>query len=267
MKFSHGSAQSRGVLIAFKKGSDVKILNEYSDDNGRILALKCKIQDHSVLLVSFYNANQQNEQLEALENLNRILLDIDLEPERKIILGGDFNLIVDIKLESDRGKPTLIYSSISKVELIKEQLDLCDIFRVCYPTARRFTWRCKTPFMERRLDYFFVSDELQDNVLSVDIKPSICSDHSAMYLKVGRVEESNRGVPVWRFNNSLINDEEYVLQMTNIIELCRQNDFSQFSDPRVKWEYMKYRIRDFSIKYSKEKSKERKKSVFLLRRN
>ena len=55
--------------------------------------------------------------------------------------------------------------------------------------------------------------------------------------------------------------------MTNIIESCKQNHFSQFPDPRVKWEYMKYKIRDFSIKYSKEKLKERKKSVFLLRRN
>ena len=45
--FSHGSAQSREVLIAFKKGLNVKILNEYFDDNGGILALKCKIWDHS----------------------------------------------------------------------------------------------------------------------------------------------------------------------------------------------------------------------------
>ena len=98
-------------------GLDVKILHEYSDDNGRILALKCKIQDHSFLLVNFYNENQQNEQLEALENLNRMLLNIDLESESKIIPGGDFNLIFDIKLEFDGGKSTLKYSSISKVEL------------------------------------------------------------------------------------------------------------------------------------------------------
>ena len=107
------------------------------------------------------------------------------------------------------------------MELIKEKLDFCDIFRVHNPTARRFTWRCKTPVMQRRLDYCFISDELQDNVLSVDIKPSICTDHSAIYLKVGRVEESNREVSVWRFNNSLINDNEYVLQITNLIESCK----------------------------------------------
>ena len=71
--------------------------------------------------------------------------------------------------------------------------------------------------MQRRLDYFFISDDLQDTVLSVDIKRSIRSDHSAIYLKVGRVEQSNRGVPVWRFNNSLISDKEYVLQMNNFI--------------------------------------------------
>ena len=91
-------------------------------------------------------------------------------------------LIFYIKLGSDGGKPTIFFNF--KGGVIKGKLDLCDIliFRVRNPTARKFTWRCKAPFTQRRLD-FFISDEFQDNVFSVDIKPSICSDHSALYLK------------------------------------------------------------------------------------
>ena len=48
-------------------------------------------------------------------------------------------------------------------------LDLCDIWRVRNPEGKRFTWNGKAggrksspdTILLRRLDYFFVSDELQ----------------------------------------------------------------------------------------------------------
>ena len=51
-------------------------------------------------------------------------------------------------------------------------LDLCDKWRIRNPEAKRFTWSGKTQgrssspniTMYRRLDYFFISDELQPYV-------------------------------------------------------------------------------------------------------
>ena len=52
------------------------------------------------------------------------------------------------------------------------ELDLVDISRIRKPTVTRFTWRQKKPIIQRHLDYWLVSDSLQDDIDSVDIKTS-----------------------------------------------------------------------------------------------
>ena len=57
-------------------------------------------------------------------------------------------------------------------------------------------------------------------------------------------EESNRDRGFWKFNNSLIEIVEYVLQMKKFIldtlnELFNEN----ILDGQVKWEYLKYNIK------------------------
>ena len=61
--YSHGSNDSRGVLIAFREGLDIKIENELKDTNGRVIILKAFIQGSDFLLINIYNANVEKEQL------------------------------------------------------------------------------------------------------------------------------------------------------------------------------------------------------------
>ena len=50
---------------------------------------------------------------------------------------------------------------------------------------------------------------MQDDVVSVDIKPSIKSDHSAITLLINGVDDSERGPSFWKFNSTLVNDSDY----------------------------------------------------------
>ena len=86
--------------------------------------MKCIIEDSPYLLINFYNANRQNEQLKALQNLNNIISGIELESDTRFMFGGDFNIIYDVKLDADGGSPSLKLSSISKLESIKEYLNI-----------------------------------------------------------------------------------------------------------------------------------------------
>ena len=112
--------------------------------------------------------------------------------------------------------------------------------------------------LQRRHDYLFISNELHDNVLSIDILPSVNTDHSAVYLRLGALDEINRGPSSWKFNNSLINDTTFVDEMSDFIEKCKSYDLTQFTDPRLKWEFLKYKMRSFSVIYSKNKARDRK---------
>ena len=68
---------------------------------------------------------------------------------------------------------------IDTIEELQSQLDLHDIWRIKNPTTRSYTWSQSEPQIFSRLDYWLISNCLADNVCTVDIIPSIKTDHSA----------------------------------------------------------------------------------------
>ena len=125
--YSHGSNDSRGVLIAFREGLDIKIENEIKDTNGRVIILKACIQGSDFLLINIYNANVEKEQLHTLEMLDSLIDRVNVSHDIKVILGGDLNFHFDSPLEADGGKPSLKLSSLALFEHLAKKWDLCDI--------------------------------------------------------------------------------------------------------------------------------------------
>ena len=101
--------------------------------------------------------------------LESLLESFDIKEECKIILGGDFNIIFDKRLDAD-GISLSQSRNHPKINGIMSEYDLCDIFRVRNPELRRFSWRQKTPLIQRRFDYIFISSELQEDVSEINIK-------------------------------------------------------------------------------------------------
>ena len=77
--------------------------------------------------------------------------------------------------------------------------ELCNIFLVRNPGEPRFTWWRKNPFEQRRLNYFLLSDSLQDSVSSISTSPSVQSDHSTIVLKISPAKEHIEGASYWKF--------------------------------------------------------------------
>ena len=78
------------------------------------------------------------------------------------------------------GNPKPKIKSLSKLLAMMQENDLRDIYRIRNPDEKRFTWRCRNPFLQRRQDYFFIFDFLQDLVETTDILPCVQSDHSTL---------------------------------------------------------------------------------------
>ena len=103
---------------------------------------------------------------------------------------------------------------------------------------------------------------MQVSVKNTDVLASLLTDHSPITFSCFKNEESNIGTGLWKFNNSLIENVEYVLQMKKFIldtlyKLFNENIF----DDHVKWEYLKYNIRRYNIKFSKELAKNANKAI------
>ena len=65
-------------------------------------------------------ANTEKEQSEVLNNLFALLKTFDINPNKHIIMAGDFNLFFDSKLDAAGGNPTLRRKSLAKLIQLKE---------------------------------------------------------------------------------------------------------------------------------------------------
>ena len=133
--------------------------NKVNGNDGRVLILKATIDGSDYFLINLYNANTEKEKLTTIINLNDLLKDFEDFHDKKVILAGDFNLILDKNLASARGSPLLKNNSLSEIIKLNETFNLCDICRVRKPHKKLFTfWRKHfTGIIQRRLDYISVS--------------------------------------------------------------------------------------------------------------
>ena len=79
---------------------------------------------------------------------------------------------------------------------------------------------------------------MQVSVKNTDILASLLTDQLPITFSYCKSEESNRGRGFWKFNNSLIENGEYVHQMKKIISDTLNELFNEnILDDQVKWEY------------------------------
>ena len=161
--FSHGKTNSCGVAIRFVAKKALNILNIKRANLGRILVTEVKIDQSAFVLINIYKANTDSEQLHTLKDLINILENFEDIQNKSVVLGGDFNVILNPSLDLEVGKPVIKKKTIAKLIQITENLDLCDNWRIGNSERKRFTFRQhhSTSFIQRRLDYFFVSNFLQ----------------------------------------------------------------------------------------------------------
>ena len=216
--FAHGSNHSRGVAILIRKYFDFKLKSFRSDEEGRYLILEAIIQDVPFLLVNIYAPNTTTKQSLFFKTLSELICDEGYnESDYKTLLGGDLNVAMDPDLDCSGGNP-LVQDSVKCVEDVMTNNNLVDIWRIRNPNSKKFSWRQKSPIVQRHLDYWFISDLLQDDVAKVDIVTAIKTDHHAITLEIDSVDDQKRGPSFWKLNNSLLDDVLFV-------ERLRKNRF------------------------------------------
>ena len=226
-----------------------------STDNYRpisILPILSKIIEKAVNVQ--LQRNKCSEQFIFFKDVSDILKGARVEQDHPFIV--DINIILDHVLDGQGGNSKRKDSG-KIVEDMSAELDLVEIWRIRNPTVTPFTWRQKKPVIQRRLDYWLVSDSLQDEIDSVDIKTSIKSDHSAITLSINGVDDLEKGPNFWKFNSNLVNDSTYCEFLTTEYANWLE-EFKEVQDKRVLWDLIKYKIRQQTIRYSKTKACKRR---------
>ena len=135
---------------------------------------------------------------------------------------------------------------------------------------KRFTFRQNhvSGFVEQRLDFFLISNILQESVIKTDVFASFCTDHSPIFFFLQLKDMPTRGKGFWKFNNSLTSNDDYVEKMKNqISETIRMLDQNKITDKHLRWEFLKYEIRKFTINFSKKDQNFLEKELKKLEKN
>ena len=119
-----------------------------------------------------------------------------------VIIGGDFNICLDDVCDGT----TRSVSFRNSLTQLDKLLDIADIWRIQHPSTKQYTRREKTTFgiKQTRIDYFLITTK------SVEILPSIKSDHSLLKLSLWLEGAAKQGRGWWKMNTSLLSDNEYI---------------------------------------------------------
>ena len=255
------SGNSRGTAILFNNTFQFIIHKEIYDSEGRFIILDVTINDVRLTLVNLYGPN-----LDESVFFTMVKTKLGEFNNSKIIIGGDFNVVQDYALDTFNIQNKNNPKCHEVINSIKDDFDLQDPWRLQNPTTRIYTWH-NSRKQQSRLDYFLVSEEMLNIINSTQITPGYRSDHSIVQLII-KLSEQKKGPGLWKFNNSLLNDHNYVKE----IKTCIFDTTRQYSDQnqiptignQLFFEMLKLQIRGKTIGFSSAKKKNQNKEEKIL---
>ena len=80
----------------------------------------------------------------------------------------------------------------------------------------------------------------------------VYSDHDFVYIEFNLNTADCRGPGVWKFNNSLLQDDKFCSSVSDLIDHFLRFR-SSFTSDLVMWDQLKCNIKNFTINYSRER--------------
>ena len=136
--YSGCSSRQAGVAVLFNNNFNLQILKLLSDPEGRFIICNIKADEKELTLANIYAPNKDDPTF--FQNFFDPSQSFQCED---IIIGGDFNLVLDIQKDKKGGLPKTHKNSLKILIEFSENLNLTDVWRTLNPEARRYTWRQK----------------------------------------------------------------------------------------------------------------------------
>jgi exonuclease III len=255
--FGHGETNSRGVCTWIPKKLNKYIVDVFHDNTGRAVIILLDIDNTKYTLMNLYFPCQDKpaDQLEFMHFMEEC---IETFNDTNIIIGGDINIVINPKLDKFKGEKDLPGAVAIELLNVLDRNNLLDVWRTLNPNLRRYTWRRREPLQQSRIDLWLISKTALYKVKECSIEIGLRSDHSGIHIKLSDGDSEKHGKSYWKFNNSLLEDKHYV-EMINKLLSEDHPELDEIEDKRLSWEMLKMKIRQHTISYSINKSKEMRK--------
>ena len=126
------------------------------------------------------------------------------------------------------------------------------LFTTALLKTKKFTWhRSGNTLNWSRIDYFLLSQSMANSVIDAQILPGVMTDHSMLSITY-QLPGKTRGKGYWKFNNKMLQDEQFKKQMQITLETASKA--LNHLNPHDKWEAIKFEITQASREYSEQAS-------------
>lgn len=195
---SNFSFKSRGTAILIKKNVQFTATKVISDSNGRYVIVAGKLYNTLILLVNVYAPNIDDEQF--ISSILNILPNLDTH---QLIMGGDFNFVLDPFLDRSSSRTVPLAKSAKLLQTFMKNFKIVDPWRFTFPNQRKYSFFSPVHHSYSRIDFFLIDYKLLSAVLHADYEAMVLSDHSPLGLQI--LFETKYDAIKWRFDNSLQN--------------------------------------------------------------
>lgn len=125
--FHSSFTSKRNGVILINKHLNFVMLTETKDDEASIICIEALINGAKVILCNIYAPNKTDSDF--INRINKMLGD----KNRNIIMGGDFNQVMDGVLDKSKYHGPLMPKVRAALHMLTEDLGLIDIWRLINP--------------------------------------------------------------------------------------------------------------------------------------
>ena len=244
--FSHGTEHAGGVCVMVNPNSLIQVESIEIDQEGWFIVAKVDI-DYSI--VNIYAPTDYRQQPAFIRMLSELLM--SKTNLSKVIIAGDWNMGLS-KLDKSEGLPWKETNYRNALVNLMKELNIADIYPTIHLSTRTYTYESKSLRLKPRIDFFLVSKQFINDVIKAETRTSIAPDHKAILLSLKIENNFTRGPGTWKFNNSLLQDENYLQVIKDNYPLI-ENKYRAVENKQLLWESIKMEIRAETIRYSKTK--------------
>ena len=221
----------RGVAILISNSVNFELIKEINDKEGRYVIAKGKLDNNLVTLVNVYvPPNSDKTFLKLLFEI------IAQENEGILICAGDFNMILNAKLDTTNDKRSK--TRLSKlVSTSLTELGMFDVWRELHPLERDYTHYSAPHSVYSRIDYFFMNTIDRYRVAECKIGVTDLSDHSISYLNI-HLTRRNKNT-LWRLNVGMLNNQKTQEEVKKEIKQCIEDNLDSPVEPTILWDTVK----------------------------
>lgn len=219
-----------------------------------IFFLKFRLWNRVYTIANFYIPNY--DQITAITQYLHLLTEF---AEGTILVGGDFNMVLEPQLDTSSQQSNISYS---RLRALKKEFGhrLLDLWRILNPKKWDYTYYSPVHQSYCRLDYFFTGTQLLEWNPIMDIGSFIWSDHSPLFLTV-QPPQIPRSDWSWRLNETLMQDPLcHQAVLAAIKNFIADHEHDETPLP-IQWEALKAVVRGLFIQHGARLKKERSATI------